>query len=177
MKRLFWAFFASFTFVLLASSMTFAQTPEAAEQWKKYGEKYGGMPPLDIRVSIDGRPVVGLFEAALARKQGQARISLKERAIPVVVGQVVAFKVEISPRGANQWTDVTQHKNLSIDSPSGKIEIDQASSRLRIRPTAIDGKLSSIGLTGMIFYYSVDFDPKDEQFAYTELDFDIRAKP
>src|SRR5262245_34823784 len=110
MKRPLCPLFAGSISLLMTCSMALAQAPDASEFWKKYG----GMPPLDIRVSIDGHLAVGLFEAALARKQGHPRIALKDRMIPVVVGQTVTFKVEVSPRGANQWTDVTGHKNLSI---------------------------------------------------------------
>jgi len=145
-----------------------AETPDA-DYWKKYG----GMPPLDIRIHLDGAPVRGLFESALASKKGLSPPTLTEMMIPVTIGQWITYKVEVSARGKGDWVDVTGHENLMVSNPTQGINIDRKTNRLWVVGDAINAK-RDYGYATVIFYYS-DLNEKDEQGAYTKLFFDIKT--
>lgn len=171
--KLFFKEILLFMFFLLQVAMP--ANAQHADYWKKYG----GMPPLDIRVSIDGKAVQGLFDVArelVKKENSQERMALIEViAIPVKNAQKLSLKVEISPRDAKQWTDVTKHPNLLITAPAGRIDVDKRAAELRMRGDTLHPELD-VGIQTVIFYYS-DRNVKDEQAAYTEIYFDIAGKP
>ena len=148
----------------------------AQEQHAEYFKKYGGMPPLDMRVTLNGKEVRGLFEAALASKVLPPKeLSLEDVLIPVVVGQKLIYKVEISQRGANQWSEISKHPNLLISEPTKRIQISKSTTELWVLGNAANPQ-QDMGIYTMIFYYS-DRNPKDEQAAYTHLYFGVKRKP
>lgn len=148
----------------------------AQENGADYWKKYGGMPPLDIRVSLDDKTARGLFEVTKARNESPSKkIPLEDILIPVIVGQQLKFKVEISPRGANSWKDITKHPNLLITSYAGFMRINKSNSEILVVGDVAKPKMDA-GIKTVTFYYS-DLNRKDEQGAYTMLYFDIAGKP
>ena len=154
---------------LSASWSVLAQNPHEA-----YWTKYAGMPSLDIRISLDGKPVRGLFESAQSRRKG-IKIPLDDLLIAVTAGQHISFTVEISPRDANQWTDVSQNKNLVMTNPTGGVDVDKRSKQINITGD-IRNPRNNFGYGSISIYYS-NKDTKDEQFGFTVLHFDIKGKP
>ena len=166
---------------LLFTLPFFLSGVSAQDQHAEYFKKYGGMPPLDIRVFVDGVQVKGVFDLAKEYQNKTkptdeaARKLARATFIPVKVGQKLTFRVEVAKRDSAEWLDVTKHPNMLIDSASSTIIInpDKSGGRVVGDPRFPDS--ADLGIKRVIFYYS-DRNPKDEQAAYTEIYFDVKGK-
>lgn len=163
-------FFTVFLMGLMSAGLHAQTQYPHASYWKKYS----GMPPLDIRVSLNGKPVIGLFEQAQAESRGKPPIPLDSITIPLVTGQRVDFKVEVAKRDTNRWVDVTQHQNLYVDNDDGGVRIDKKSKQLIV--LGAKNPQTDFGYASITIYYT-DRNPADEQAGFTVLYLDIRAKP
>ncbi|MES2408643.1 MAG: hypothetical protein V4528_15140 [Pseudomonadota bacterium] len=170
------AAFLFFTALLAASGVS------AQDQHAAYWKKYGGMPPLDIRVFVDGVQVKGVFDLAKEYQNKAkppdevARKMAKSTFIPVRVGQKFTLRVEVAKRDSGQWVDVRKDSKLKIDATSRVISIypDKSGGKVVGDPRFPDS--TNLGIKSVIFYYS-DRNIKDEQAAYTEIYFDVKNKP
>lgn len=173
LKRVFFLFFT----VLLVASSVWAQDQHAA-----YWTRHDGLPPLDIRVFVDGVPVKGMFDLAKEYQNkkyptGEAGKKLWESMlIPVRVGQKFTLRVEVAKHDSGQWVDVTKNSKLKIDATSRVISInpDKSGGKVVGDPRFPDS--TDLGVKRVIFYYSEDRN-SDEQAAYTEIYFDVKNKP
>ena len=170
------AFFLFFTVLFVASGVW------AQDQHSAYWKKYGGLPPLDIRVFVNGVQVKGVFELAreyqhTAKPSDEvARKMARSTFIPVRVGKKFTLRVEVAKRDSEQWVDVTKNSKLRIDATSRVISInpDKSGGKVVGDPRFPDS--ADLGVESVIFYYS-DRNIKDEQAAYTEIYFDVKNKP
>lgn len=164
-----------FLAVLMVASMSTALHAQTQDPHTAYWKKYGGMPPLDIRVSLNGQIVPGLFEQAQAESKGMSGRSLDSITIPLVTGQRVNFKVEVSKRDADQWFDVTQHANLILTNPTGGIQIEKKTKQISVLGD-LKNPQTDFGYASISIYYT-DSNPADEQFGFTRLYVYIGIKP
>lgn len=170
------AAFLFFTALLAASGVS------AQDQHAAYWKKYGGMPPLDIRVFVDGVQVKGMFELAKEYQHkiipaGEAGEKLWESMlIPVKVGQKFTLRVEVAKRDSGQWVDVRKDSKLKIDATSRVISINHDKSGGKVVGDPRFPDSANLGVQRVIFYYS-DRNIKDEQATYTEIYFDVKNKP
>ena len=151
------------------------------DQHGEYFKKYGGMPPLDIRVFVDGVQAKGMFDLAKEYQDktypaGEAGQKLWESMlIPAKVGQKFTFRVEVAKRDSGEWQDVTKHRQMSTKATSKVISINPDKSGGRVVSDPRFPASFDLGIERVIFYYS-DRNPKDEQAAYTEIYFDVKGK-
>ena len=169
--------------IFLLFTVLFILTDVSAQnQHTEYFKKYGGLPPLDIRVFVNGVQVKGVFDLAKEYQNKAkppdevARKMAKSTFIPVRVGQKFTLRVEVAKRDSGQWVDVTKNSRLRIDATGSLINInpDNTSGKVVGDPRFPDS--TDLGIESVIFYYS-DRNIKDEQAAYTEIYFDVKNKP
>lgn len=170
------AIFLLFTALFILSDVS------AQDQHAEYFKKYGGLPPLDIRVFVDGVQVKGVFDLAKEYQHKTkptdevARKLARSTFIPVRVGQKFTLRAEVAKRDSGQWVDVTKNSKLKIYATSRVISInpDKSGGKVVGDPRFPDS--TDLGIESVIFYYS-DRNIKDEQAAYTEIYFDVKNKP
>ncbi len=154
----------------------------AQDQHAEYWKKHDGLAPLEIRVFVDGVQAKGMFDLARQYRHkpiptGEAGQKLWESMlIPIKVGQKFTLRVEVAKRDSEQWVDVTKNPKLEIDSATRVISINPDKSGGKVAGDSRFPDSTDLGVKTVIFYFS-DHNIKDEQFAYTEIYFDVKGKP
>lgn len=138
----------------------------------------GGLPPLDVRIFLNEKPVAGLFELSKqlvgqpGKNYSEMQSVIEPKLINAKQGQKFRLKIEVSDRGENKWRDITLDRRLEVSNVMQRILFDAKKSEISISSSVTNNR-TGFGIEALSIYYTEN--PEDSRAAYTEIYFDIKG--